>query len=221
MDPPKCTQKSLVYENLCIMCNPGATGKKELEQVRNDVPTIYVGETSRSIYERSKEHWEGAKKGAPNNHMVKHQLLEHKGEPPHFSMRVTGSYKTALARQVGEAVRIRRRGGEGAILNSRGEFNRSYIPRLRVEEGEPEGAEEARRKGKEQTSKLLKEQDKEWERRRAEDLGAAALLGPTFSPTKRSQEDQGAAEGAPQKRRRRLEHEILGADGGSSKRALS
>ena len=38
-----------------------------------------------------------------------------------------------------KAVRIRRRGGEGAVLNSKAEFNRCYIPRLRLEEKE-EGA---------------------------------------------------------------------------------
>ena len=29
---PQCTQKSLVYENLCVTCNPGATGKRELSK---------------------------------------------------------------------------------------------------------------------------------------------------------------------------------------------
>ena len=42
-EPPNCTQKNLVYENLCVPCNPGATGSKELEQVRCEVPTLYVG----------------------------------------------------------------------------------------------------------------------------------------------------------------------------------
>ena len=36
--------------------------------------------------------------------------------------------------QVRKAVRIRRRGGAGNILNSRAEFNRCHIPRLVVEE---------------------------------------------------------------------------------------
>ena len=51
-------------------------------------------------------------------------------------MKVKGQFRTALARQVAEAVWIRRRGGEGAILNSKGEFCRSYIPRLQVVEEE-------------------------------------------------------------------------------------
>ena len=120
---PPCTKSNLVYENICTRCNPGATGKREQENLRVDIPTVYIGETSRSIFERSKEHWEGAEKGSEKNHMIKHQKLEHNGEPdPHFHMKVKGFFKTALARQVAEAVQIRRRGGEGSILNLRGSF---------------------------------------------------------------------------------------------------
>ena len=217
-DRPKCTSKSLVYENICIKCNPGATNKGELEQVKSDIPTIYVGETSRSIFERSKEHWEGAKGGATNNHMLKHQSLEHGGEQPEFAMKVVRNFRTALARQVAEAVRIRRRGGEGAILNSRGEFNRSHIPRLRIEEEEPAGAREARMKEREHIRKNLKEQDKAWEQRRAEALGAEAICGPRSSPIKRSNEEyrEYQSGGAPKAKRRKKKrkHELLGKDWG-------
>ena len=92
-----------------------------MEQVKDDIPTLYVGETSRSIFERGKEHWEGAKKGAENNHMVRHVKMEHKDEgAPNFSLRVVKHYKTALARQVAEAVRIRRRGGREPYLTPGG-----------------------------------------------------------------------------------------------------
>ena len=85
----------------CVACNPGARGKGEQEPFKTDIPTVYVGETSRSIYERSREHWEGAGKGSNKNHMVRHQVLEHGGEPaPDFHMIIKGYYKTALARQV-------------------------------------------------------------------------------------------------------------------------
>ena len=48
-------------------------------------------------------------------------------------MRVVKYCKTPLSRQIGEAVRIRRRGGEGSILNSKAEYSRCRIPRLVVE----------------------------------------------------------------------------------------
>ena len=96
--------------------------------------------------------------------------MEHTGEQePNFNMKVGG-----------EAVLIRRRGGEGAILNSKGEFNRSYIPRFQVEEV-PEGAAEERCKAKESTNRLLREQDGDWERRKLRELGTEAKLGPKTS----------------------------------------
>ena len=212
---PPCTRNSLLYENICLKCNPGARNrsKEEIELVRDDIPTIYVGETSRSIQERSKEHWGGVRSRNQNNHMVKHMAMEHNGEEPLFAMKLVRQFKTALARQVSEAVRIRRRGGEGAILNSRGEFNRSHIPRLRVEEKESEGSKMANKKEKEQFRKKLKEQDEAWERERAGELGASALLGPTSSPTKRNY-DIGEEQGAPNKRRRKLKYGVMGLDWG-------
>ena len=61
--------------------------------------------------------------------------VNHSGSTePRFIMRAISYHKTALERQISEAVRIRRRGGDGAVLNSKSEYNRSYIPRLVVEE---------------------------------------------------------------------------------------
>ena len=61
-------------------------------------------------------------------------------------------HKTALSRQISEAVRIRRRGGEGAILNSKAEFSRCYIPRLQVE---PDEMKEQREKKEREELELL------------------------------------------------------------------
>ena len=55
--------------------------------------------------------------------MYKHQVLEHPGEPPSFIFKVVSTHRTALNRQIKEAVRIRRRGGAGIILNSRTEYD--------------------------------------------------------------------------------------------------
>ena len=133
-----CTRKSLVYENICTRCNPGAGEKKELRRMNNpDIPSLYVGETARTIKERAGEHWaayRGGAKAQEGSHLFKHQQLHHAGESPLFMMRAVGFYKSALSRQTAEAVRIMRRGGDGTVLNSRSEFNRCYIPRLKVED---------------------------------------------------------------------------------------
>ena len=53
-------------------------------------------------------------------------------------------------------------GGEGAILNSKGEFNRSHIPRLVLEEKE-EVDEETRRREQMATDKELSKWLEDWE----------------------------------------------------------
>ena len=83
-DKPNCTRTGIVYESICYKCNPSALRKGELKNQESSAPSLYVGETSRSIQERAMEHWNGARKGEDKNHMTKHQLMEHPGEPPSF-----------------------------------------------------------------------------------------------------------------------------------------
>ena len=112
---PDCTVPSIIYENFSAKCNPGAGAKNDIKEASREPPSVYVGETSRSIKERSKEHWSGYVKEDKDNHMFKHFKLHHEGDllPPKFIMRVVTNPRTALQRQVGEAVRIRRRGERG------------------------------------------------------------------------------------------------------------
>ena len=100
-----CTRSSLLYENICSLCNQGAGKKEELKEPRSDIPTLYVGETCRSIQERGAKHWEGWRRKDEKNHIHKHQILEHEGAPPKFILRPVSYHKTALNRQIAEAVR--------------------------------------------------------------------------------------------------------------------
>ena len=69
-----------------------------------------------------------------------------------------------MNRQIAEAVRIRRRGGEGAILNSKAEFSRCHIPRLQLEKEEEREAREKREQQlKEQLETELEEGLHQWE----------------------------------------------------------
>ena len=112
-----CTKQSVLYENICARCVPKARGKGAIrgEDINLDIPSIYVGESSRSVVERMKEHWSSYKGRKEDSHMFKHQVMEHQGEEADFVVRVEGTFKTALTRQISEAVRIRRRGGMGSI----------------------------------------------------------------------------------------------------------
>ena len=96
---PECTQRSVVYENICRKCNPGAGSSGELKEVNEEVPSLYVGETSRSIKERAAEHWQAFRSKREDSHIFKHHQIHHKGEgEPDFIMKVVGVHMTALSR---------------------------------------------------------------------------------------------------------------------------
>ena len=124
---PNCTRQSIVYENVCYKCVPKAGEDREIreEDLPKTEPAIYVCESSRTILERSREHWSSYRSGDKDSHIWRHQDLVHKGEPAEFKMMVVGNHRSALGRQIAEAVRIRRRGGVGCILNLKSELRDS------------------------------------------------------------------------------------------------
>ena len=87
---PNCTRQSIVYENVCSQCVPSAKEDKELkeEELNKEQPVLYVGESSRSIAERSREHWALYTRGGEDSHIAKHQELVHDGGRAEFTMRV-------------------------------------------------------------------------------------------------------------------------------------
>ena len=137
-DLPDCTTRGIVYESICTKCNPGATRPGPLVTANKTVPSVYVGESSRSVYERAGEHWNAYKNRKPDSHIWKHHLVHHEGVgEPEMTFKVVGCFRSALSRQIFEAVRIRRRGAN--VLNSKGEYNRSKIHRLTIDKGEEQG----------------------------------------------------------------------------------
>ena len=88
-----------------------------------------MGESARSLFERSAEHWADAEAKKESSHMVEHANTAHRGEEgvPDFNFKIVKSFKTCLERQIAEAVRIQKR---GMVLNRRGEYNRCNITRL-------------------------------------------------------------------------------------------
>ena len=71
-----------------------------------------MGESSRSLYERAKEHVADKKNLAEDSHMIKQWALDHSDlkTPPKFRFEIIGSFRDAVTRQVTEAVRIEHRG---------------------------------------------------------------------------------------------------------------
>ena len=77
--------------------------------------------STKSLYEYGKEHVVQYKNGAEESHMAKHMVLHHEpGVEPNFVLKPVRCFRTALERQISEAVRIRRCGA-GVVLNSKSE----------------------------------------------------------------------------------------------------
>ena len=77
---------------------------------------------------------EGYTKAKEDSHMAKHRMLEHPEEEITFQMKVLARHKSAFERQLTEAILIKV-GDNGRLLNSKGEFNRCVLPRLKVAMG--------------------------------------------------------------------------------------
>ena len=81
--PPLQQEQCGLRKHLCDR-NPGAPNKGELVEVKEGAPSIYVGETSRTMQERALEHLGAARRGEDDSHMHKHQILEYEGGPGNF-----------------------------------------------------------------------------------------------------------------------------------------
>ena len=122
----------MLYENRCELCNK-TDNKEKAGKFLMDGKGIYVGETSRSMYERSKEHETDRQKTSEDSHQIKHWLSDHQDllAPPKFMFKIIKTFQDPLSRQLAEAVRIDLRGEH--VLNSRFEYSRCKVPCLTVD----------------------------------------------------------------------------------------
>ena len=83
----KCKRKSVVYSSQCLLCLK--TGSKE---------GTYVGETGRTLFERSSEHLEDVVKKRAASHIFKHCAISHPemDTQPCFKFQVLKSHQTPL-----------------------------------------------------------------------------------------------------------------------------
>ena len=216
---PPCTRRSVLYENVCKICNPGVTdpGTKLSPPLTN--PSIYVGETARSIMERGADHWKGYKEQREDSHILKHHVLHHGGVgEPSFHLRAVGFFNSALSRQVAEAVRIAE-WGEEVVLNSKSEFNRCQLGRLTLEkEQKPADPVVMEEEG----DKASLEEQRVWERgksmtRRVEEVISEGVLdrGLARSPPTKGRRMADTKDGGG--RSKKLKHPVLEDDWGEIK----
>ena len=113
--PMLCQAKSVVYLAVCTQCD----AKHKLDpSVKHE--GIYVGESSRTLSERAKEHRESLRRMDSSSFMFKHWLLKHseRESAPDFKFQVVKLHRDPLSRLVREAVIIQ----EKAAMNSKSEW---------------------------------------------------------------------------------------------------
>ena len=162
-----CHQRSILYETWCETCRKKNSKKNEksdekLERGENnmkrkrenkvddDQKYRYIGESSRSIFERGKEHKSDLKYRRTRSHMLRHCEEIHTNENPdeiEFGMRLISSSRTAFERQLKEAVYIEMLSGP-YLMNSRLEYSRCNIPKMIMKLGEKEVTDHFKEKEK-------------------------------------------------------------------------
>ena len=137
-----CQVTDVVYESICVECD--AEFKRSPGSIHNGK---YVGESYRTLYERSREHLQDLNRYDPKSHMMKHWALCHPNSdsPPLFTFKVIKKHNDPLSRKIHEAVRI----NECASLNSKSEWGHYKISRLTIEKSEWERRKEVEQEEKE------------------------------------------------------------------------
>ena len=89
---------------------------------KEGVRRAYLGETSRSSYQRGREHIKKILKGMATHPMIIHSLEEHGGEAQPVLMRTLSSHLTTMDRQVQESLNILQEARkQGQCLNLKSE----------------------------------------------------------------------------------------------------
>ena len=154
-----CRRENICYAIECKLCEVAgeeSSGEGTLEKnLLNEKKIVrYLGESSRSGYERIKEHvanFEARKEGkeedgdfSSSSVLWLHSKEEHSGEmvAGDWRVKIISSHCTALGRQVTEAVKIRDSDPTVLLLNSKMEFGANILTNVvagntRGEEGGP------------------------------------------------------------------------------------
>ena len=144
----ECTKRNIVYETRCRTCEDNEKlrieeleidEKSKLEEIKKLKIFKYIGETSRSAFERGWEYVNDMATLNKRSHMLKHVIMNHPEDDMadvKFGMKVLKFCQTSFERQVLEAVTIQKERKTHHLLNSRTEYNRSSLPRLSTQMGE-------------------------------------------------------------------------------------
>ena len=106
----RCRQVGVSYIIKCSKCN-----------------FIYHGETSRNAYTRGQEHAKALNNKREDSVLYRHTKQQHPNDSnPHYTMNITGIHKSALSRQIFEAVKISNT-PSGILMNNKSEFGHNKL----------------------------------------------------------------------------------------------
>ena len=160
----------MVYEARCLTCEQEAQeqveqqdlDEKQKQEEKNKIKLYkYIGETSRSCFERGWEHANDMAQLKTSSHMLKHAIQKHPEQDMgevQFGMKIIKTCQSSFERQIYESVMIQQERKSHHILNSRTEFNRCSLPRIITQVGEQvyENYSKEIQQEKEQEEKLEK-----------------------------------------------------------------
>ena len=130
-------EKECKDKDNCMMCRDGGSGKCRTNNITytltcKQCKDIYIGETNRNAYTRGKEHESQMRRKDKNSVMNRHQQQKHADiGTPNFEMKITGIHRTALERQITEAVQINRQ-PTNRLINNKSEFRQNKIMRTQL-----------------------------------------------------------------------------------------
>ena len=123
----RCRQQNVVYRAVCSLCEREVEEKTRAEEKKG----LYIGETGRSLAERSSEHLKKLENCERDNFILRHWALEHPLEesPPAIQFRIVKNHRDCLSRLLHEAVLIDQEG----TMNGKSEWRLNRRPKLTVE----------------------------------------------------------------------------------------
>ena len=130
-DSPDCLPCTDVRGEGCKCRGCGINYQVECQLCPDGERSVYIGESSRNLFTRSKEHLARYRSGKLTSFIVKHQNTAHQGEEAKFKAKVMTSNRDCLTRQVTEAVHIRR--CQVPVLNSKTEWHQPALFRIQSE----------------------------------------------------------------------------------------
>ena len=118
--------------------------KRALENTQKGPLYSYIGETSRSAFERGLEHLKDLEYRRTKSHYLRHAVECHPGVSPEsldFRMKILSSHRSAFERQIREAVMIEMNNGPH-LMNRKLEYSRCALPKMTIRFGNKDPKED-------------------------------------------------------------------------------